>query len=160
MQQPPPGYYAQPPMTGPAPGIEWGSRLGRFIAYFVDGFVMALVIGVFYAIGGVAIAAGASGESGALAMVGAVIVLAGIVVGVAWKPWWWTHGGQTPGYRMMGLRIVRERDGGPITTGQAIGRLLSYIVSAFFYLGFIWILFDARRQGWHDKLAGTVVIGV
>ena len=53
MQQPPPGYYAQPPMTGPAPGIEWGSRLGRFIAYFVDGFVMALVIGVFYAIGGV-----------------------------------------------------------------------------------------------------------
>ncbi|MHB8892355.1 MAG: RDD family protein [Candidatus Limnocylindrales bacterium] len=159
MHQPPPGYYAQPPMTGPAPCIEWGSRLGRFIAYLVDGFVMALVIGVFYAIGGVVIAAGVSGESGALAMVGAVIMLAGIVVGVAWKPWWWTHGGQTPGYRMMGLRVVREQDGGPITTGQAIGRLLGYIISAFFYLGFIWILFDARRQGWHDKLAGTVVIG-
>ena len=29
-----------------------------------------------------------------------------------------------------------------------------------FDLGFIWILFDSKRQGWHDKLAGTVVIEV
>jgi uncharacterized RDD family membrane protein YckC len=146
-------------MTGPAPGIEYGSRLGRFVAYLVDGFVIALVIGAFYVVGGVALAGGVTGNSGSLALVGGLIILAGIIVAVAWKPWWWTHGGQTPGYRVTGLRVVRERDGGPITAGQAIGRLLCYIISGIFYLGFIWILFDARRQGWHDKLAGTVVIG-
>jgi uncharacterized RDD family membrane protein YckC len=43
---------------------------------------------------------------------------------------------------------------------QAVGRLLGYVVSSILYLGFIWILFDERRQGWHDKLAGTVVIEV
>ena len=43
--------------------------------------------------------------------------------------------------------------------GQLLTRYLGYFVSlAFFGLGFIWIAFDAKKQGWHDKLAGTVVI--
>jgi uncharacterized RDD family membrane protein YckC len=43
--------------------------------------------------------------------------------------------------------------------GQLLIRYLGYFVSvAFFGLGFIWIAFDAKKQGWHDKLAGTVVI--
>jgi uncharacterized RDD family membrane protein YckC len=38
-------------------------------------------------------------------------------------------------------------------------RLLCYFVSALpFYLGFLWAAFDRRKQGWHDKIAGTVVI--
>jgi uncharacterized RDD family membrane protein YckC len=159
MQQPPPGYSVQVPMAGPAPGVSYGGRFARFVAYLIDGFVMALIIGVFYALGGLLIAAGSRGESGAFVMAGSIVVLVGILVGMAWKPWWWSHGGQTPGYKVMGLRVVRERDGGPIGGGQAVGRLLGYVVSAIFYLGFIWILFDARSQGWHDKLAGTVVIG-
>jgi uncharacterized RDD family membrane protein YckC len=44
------------------------------------------------------------------------------------------------------------------STGKLIGRYFAYIVSCIFMLGFIWIAFDKRKQGWHDKLAGTVVI--
>jgi uncharacterized RDD family membrane protein YckC len=61
--------------------------------------------------------------------------------------------------RMMGLKVVRDVDGGPLSTGQAIIRLIGYWVSsAVLYLGFIWVLIDKRRRGWHDLIAGTVVV--
>ena len=57
------------------------------------------------------------------------------------------------------LRVVMDKDGGPITVGPAILRLIGYwIDSLVFYLGFIWILIDSRRRGWHDLIAGTVVV--
>jgi uncharacterized RDD family membrane protein YckC len=61
--------------------------------------------------------------------------------------------------RLFRLRVVRDADGGPISGGQAILRLIGFWVSSFvLYLGFIWILIDSRRRGWHDLIAGTVVI--
>ena len=61
--------------------------------------------------------------------------------------------------KITGIRVVRDRDGGQVGWGAAIVRLIGYWVSgAVFYLGFIWILIDGRRRGWHDLLAGTVVI--
>jgi uncharacterized RDD family membrane protein YckC len=57
------------------------------------------------------------------------------------------------------LRVVDARTGQAITTGKAIGRYLGYYVSALpLLLGFIWVGIDKRKQGFHDKLAGTVVI--
>ena len=57
------------------------------------------------------------------------------------------------------MRVVRERHGGPIGFGTAILRLIGYVISGFvLYLGFIWILIDSRHQGFHDKIANTVVI--
>jgi hypothetical protein len=54
---------------------------------------------------------------------------------------------------------LRDADGGPITSGQAILRLFGYWVSGFvFYLGYIWIFIDKRRRGWMDLIAGTIVI--
>jgi uncharacterized RDD family membrane protein YckC len=70
----------------------------------------------------------------------------------------WTWKGQTPGKMAMGIKIVAA-DGGPIGLGRAIIRYLCYIVSAvILYLGFIMIAFDKRKQGLHDKIAGTFVI--
>ena len=84
-----------------------------------------------------------------------------LLVYLIYMPWFWGHGGQTPGLKIMHLRVVREQDGGPLSMGTAFVRLVGYWISgAVFYLGFIWILFDARRQGWLDKIAGTVVIQV
>jgi uncharacterized RDD family membrane protein YckC len=158
---PPPGAYVPPPyQPGPAPGVRYSSRLGRLIAYMIDGFLMSIIIGIGYMIGGVLLAMGAGGDSGALALLGTVFLLLGVLLGLAYKPWFWSRGGQTPGYRIMRLRVVRQNDGGPVSGMQAVGRLLGYVVSSILYLGFIWILFDERRQGWHDKLAGTVVIEV
>jgi uncharacterized RDD family membrane protein YckC len=67
--------------------------------------------------------------------------------------------GQTAGMRILGIYIVRE-SGKPFTIRQAAVRhLLGYPLStAVFFLGFLWMLWDARQQGWHDKLAHTIVV--
>ena len=65
----------------------------------------------------------------------------------------------TPGKMLVSAKIVDAKTGGPISTGQAIGRYLGYYVSLLpLGLGFLWVAFDKRKQGWHDKLAGTVVV--
>jgi uncharacterized RDD family membrane protein YckC len=68
-------------------------------------------------------------------------------------------GGQTAGMRILGIYIVRV-DGRPFTLKQAAVRhLIGYPLSmASFFLGFLWMLWDARQQGWHDKLARTIVV--
>ena len=61
--------------------------------------------------------------------------------------------------RLMQIKVVRDADGGPIGWGSAILRFIGYWVSAaVFYIGFIWIFIDKRKRGWHDLIAGTVVI--
>ena len=73
--------------------------------------------------------------------------------------WLWSRFGATPGKMLLGARIVDAETGGPPTTGQLLGRYAGYFLSMIpFFLGCIWVAFDARKQGWHDKLAGTVVI--
>ncbi|HPQ44876.1 MAG TPA: RDD family protein [Syntrophales bacterium] len=70
------------------------------------------------------------------------------------------HGttGQTPGKKLLGLKVVCT-DGKPLTYGVAFLRWVGYIISKLpFFLGFIWAGFDRRKQGWHDKIAGTCVI--
>jgi uncharacterized RDD family membrane protein YckC len=70
----------------------------------------------------------------------------------------WTLLGQTPGKMLLGLRIV-STEGKEITFGQALRRYIGYYLSALvFYIGYLWVLVDNRRQGWHDKFAGTIVI--
>lgn len=71
----------------------------------------------------------------------------------------WIYRGATPGKMAVALRIADARTGGEPSTGQFIGRYFAYFVSLLpLGLGFLWIAWDARKQGWHDKLAGTVVI--
>jgi uncharacterized RDD family membrane protein YckC len=71
----------------------------------------------------------------------------------------WVYRQATPGKMAIGAKIVDAKTLGKPSTGQLIGRYLSYYLSTIvFLLGFIWVAFDARKQGWHDKLAGTLVI--
>lgn len=71
----------------------------------------------------------------------------------------WRYRGATPGKILLSARIVDAETLGPPSTGKLIGRYFAYLVSMIpLFLGFIWIAFDRRKQGWHDKLAGTVVI--
>ncbi|WP_140909719.1 RDD family protein [Cognatiluteimonas lumbrici] len=71
----------------------------------------------------------------------------------------WLYKQATPGKMAVAARVVDERTGNPISVGQAIGRYLAYFVAVLpLFLGIIWVAFDPRKQGWHDKLAGTVVI--
>src|SRR4249919_1355701 len=72
---------------------------------------------------------------------------------------WVAWSGQTPGKRVMGARIVDAETGGPVSTKQAIIRYLGYYVSMLgLFIGFFWVGFDPKKQGWHDHIAGTVVV--
>ena len=71
----------------------------------------------------------------------------------------WRYCGATPGKLALGMRIVDARTGQPPTTARLLVRFLAYFLSALpLYLGFLWVAIDRRKQGWHDKIAGTIVI--
>jgi uncharacterized RDD family membrane protein YckC len=71
----------------------------------------------------------------------------------------WMYRQATPGKMLIGAKIVDEKTLGKPSTGQLIGRYFSYYLSTIgLLLGFFWVGWDARKQGWHDKLAGTLVI--
>jgi uncharacterized RDD family membrane protein YckC len=71
----------------------------------------------------------------------------------------WIARQATPGKMLIGARIVDAATGDKPTTAQLIGRYFAYYVSIIpFGLGLLWVAFDPRKQGWHDKLAGTVVV--
>ena len=71
----------------------------------------------------------------------------------------WSTTGQTPGGRLMRIRVCRADTGEPIGWGRAVLRLVYLTLAAIPLLaGFVPILFDDRRRGLHDMLAGTVVV--
>jgi len=71
----------------------------------------------------------------------------------------WVLKQATPGKMAVSAKIVDAKTGAAPTTGQCIGRYFSYFLAGLpLGLGIIWVAFDARKQGWHDKLAGTVVV--
>ena len=85
----------------------------------------------------------------------AVLYIAPVVITI----WFWTKYLGTPGKMALKLRVVDANTGNATSTPQALGRYLGYYVSTIpFLLGFIWVGIDKRKQGFHDKLAGTVVV--
>ena len=68
--------------------------------------------------------------------------------------------GQTPGKMAVGVKVV-DLSGGNAGYMRAIFRAFGYYISSsIFMAGFLWSLVDRRRQTWHDKLAGTVVVEI
>ena len=74
--------------------------------------------------------------------------------------WFWVKKGATPGKMLFGLQIRDAKTGQFISVPKALLRyLIGYTISGLvFGLGFIWIAFDKKKQGWHDKIASTVVV--
>ncbi len=71
----------------------------------------------------------------------------------------WFYWQTTPGKMLFSAKIVDASSGAAPSLGQCVLRLLSYIPSSVLCnLGFLWIAFDPRKQGWHDKLASTLVL--
>ncbi|MDP9942140.1 RDD family protein [Ectopseudomonas alcaliphila] len=71
----------------------------------------------------------------------------------------WITKQATPGKMAISAKIVDATTGQPATPAQLIGRYFAYLVSMIpLFIGIFWVAFDKRKQGWHDKLSGTVVI--
>ena len=89
-----------------------------------------------------------------------LIVASGLIFSVVYYIGSWAKAGQTIGKMTIGVKVVGA-DGKPPSWGAAILRYIGYMVNIIvFSIGFLWIVFDGKRQGWHDKLAGTYVVYV
>ena len=151
MSDQPIGWQAPATQIGPAPGIAFAGPGARLVAYIVDVIIVSVVTGLLTVLA-VALAV-------TVPILAILPGLAIVLIPLVYFPYYWSHDGQTPGMKMMDIRVVRDRDGGPVTSGQAILRLIGYWISWFvFGLGFLWILIDKRRRGWSDLIAGTVVV--
>ncbi|MEI6326848.1 MAG: RDD family protein [Candidatus Roizmanbacteria bacterium] len=66
--------------------------------------------------------------------------------------------GATPGKKLLGMKVVRA-DGKPLTFATVLVRYLFSFVSSFcLSLGYIWAIFDSKKQTWHDKVSNTYVV--
>lgn len=71
----------------------------------------------------------------------------------------WVMRNATPGKMLFHARIVDAQTGAAPSKRQLVLRYVGYYVSMLpLFLGFLWVGIDARKQGWHDKIAGTVVV--
>ena len=116
--------------------LERSSRLARFAAYTIDFIILSFPNVIF--------------KNSFLSLV--------IYFSYFWLSSYFY--GATIGKKLFDLRVVDDKTGKKLTLGQAfirevVGRFVSAVV---FALGFIWILFDEKRQGWHDKIANTIVV--
>ncbi len=90
---------------------------------------------------------------------GALPTIVSLVVMLAFFLIMWVNfDGATPGKKLMAIKIVKA-DGSKITYPVAFIRYIGYFLSAFFFMfGYMWIIWDKKKQGWHDKIAGTKVV--
>jgi len=71
----------------------------------------------------------------------------------------WHYKQATPGKMAIGARVVNARTGEPLSIARCVTRYFATALAGLpLGLGLIWIAFDRRKQGWHDKLAGSVVV--
>lgn len=116
----------------------------RFVAYLIDAVILivaqfAIQLVLPYALG----------------------VLLSFVVAVGYFAYFWSSSGQTPGKSVMNLRVVSAETGELLDPGKAILRYVGYLISALpLALGFLWIIWDEKKEGWHDKIAKTRVVKV
>ena len=81
-----------------------------------------------------------------------------IISGLYIVIFWASFGGATIGKKVFGIKIVKVDDQ-PINYPRSILRWLCYLISSLpLFLGFFWMLWDPKKQTWHDKIAGTKVV--
>lgn len=114
----------------------------RLVAAIIDGVVMAI-----------------AGTMLGKIMPGFARPLVNTAVGALYSVLFWVNwNGQTLGKKAVGIKVVKE-DGKVLDYQGAVVRYVGYIVSAIpLLLGFFWVIWDEKKQGWHDKIAKTLVV--
>jgi len=125
-------------MTGEAAGF-WQ----RFGAAFIDGLVVGVVEFILRAV------------------LGGPGILLSFLFSFGYYTYFHGGTGQTPGDAALGIRVVDIDSGEVIGYGRAFGRTLVSIVSALaLLLGYLWMLWDPRKQTWHDKAVSSLPVHV
>lgn len=176
-----PGFAGPPPsrFDGPwGPLAPWGTRV---LAMLIDAALQLIGL-VPYVVGIVLFVVGApdsrydrdystfeyapppdAGSPG-LMIAGGVLVVLGLVAMFAIQIWnrCFKQGrtGQSIGKKVMGIRLVDEHSGRPIGAGMAFVRELAHYLDGAVYIGYLWPLWDDKRQTFADKILSTLVVEV
>ena len=71
----------------------------------------------------------------------------------------WIVKSATPGKMLFQMRIVDAESFQPVSPARLLVRYLAYFISMLpLGLGFLWVAWDKKKQGWHDKIARTVIV--
>jgi uncharacterized RDD family membrane protein YckC len=151
----PVGYGTPAGYGAPVPYAEWIKRVG---AYLVD--IVVLLPGYLVAFLGVAIG---SVDNSAASGIGVLLAVAGYLGIFAIAIWNLIvrqgRTGWSLGKQVVGIRLIGERTGEPIGPGLTFVRALAHVLDSLpCYLGYLWPLWDAKKQTFADKIMGTVVI--
>jgi uncharacterized RDD family membrane protein YckC len=147
-----------PAETAPAAEVHYVGLATRVIAFTLDAALINLVA--------VIVGVGASLILSLLHLPGAlrtILAAVGAAVYIGWTVGYfvvfWSTTGQTPGDRMLQIRVLTADEGEVLRPGRALLRCAGVLLAALpLFAGFVRILFDARRRGFQDRLAGTVVV--
>ena len=136
------------------PGMHYAGFWVRVLALLLDGIVLGVITGALIPVMGpqVEVREGVfTVNYGANAY--------GTLIGLAYFVGFWAWRGQTVGMIPFGMQVVGVADGKKIDVVRGLLRYVGIIISVIpLFLGLIWAAFDPRKQGWHDKIAGTVVV--
>ena len=141
---------------------EYAGFVTRLIGLVIDLVILALVLALLKLVTDLLLGLFPLKEMlglGELSSTLLVAIAAAVSLGTALFYWLgsWMLVGQTPGQSLVGVRVA-TMNGDRMGFGAALLRFLGYLVSAVLFLGFLWVLVDDKRQGFHDKLARTVVL--
>jgi uncharacterized RDD family membrane protein YckC len=137
---------------------EYAGFVTRAIAFAIDVALIDLAAAFVAIVVGLGISA--------LEVPDVVVTIAIAIGGVAYVAWFvgyfatfWSTTGQTPGARVMGVRVVCASGSEPVRLRAAVVRLAGMVLAAIpLFAGFLLILVDDRRRGLQDRLARTVVV--
>jgi uncharacterized RDD family membrane protein YckC len=158
------------PYQGGVAGPTYAGFWIRVIARIVDSFIVGIPLAIVFfillaAVGGAANAtsgASQSQQNAAGAAFGGVFILfylIALAISIGYWVYFWGTSGSTLGMRLFHLRVADAQTGAPIGIGRAVVRWLMSLVNTWAcYIGWIWVAFDSRKQGWHDKVANSVVL--
>jgi uncharacterized RDD family membrane protein YckC len=144
--------------TSSAPALEFAGFWRRLAAYLIDILILSAISSMIFP--GKWLINWSDFNPGNWILL--PVMIAGnfmtLITDVAYHAGFWTWRGQTPGKMLLNIKVIRT-DGTNITLGYSLLRYLGYIVSSLMLgIGFLWIAFDPRKQGIHDKIADTCVV--
>lgn len=140
------------PAAGPVEAADFGQRLGAFLFDLLL-FIIVLMVATFLLSSFSKKSIVSSNAMLAAFYLAALALFSLNFVLLA------SRAGQTVGKRLVGIRIVCE-NGEPVRLVNVLLRhCVGYTLSVFGgFLGFLWVIWDSKHQGWHDKIARTIVV--
>ena len=158
-------YGFAPAYGGPAVRRDFASWFPRVGASLIDSLITAVPPLICY---GIAMATGepaldAYGEP-TIEPTGFGVLMIFLGLALQFGLWLWNRvwrqgrTGQSVGKSALGIRLVKEDTGQPVGAGLTVGREFAHILDGFFYLGYLWPLWDEKKQTFADKICGTLVV--